>query len=590
MKCIKKNVINVKNLLRLIKEKGIRNNSCTIIFVFVQNILKVGSSIAYIIFSKELLDAIFTACQFKYILLNFCGIIFTFIIDNIINIFLQNKISLEEKVIKKEMEISLSKHTGKLPYDYVESLQGQEDLEKAIISIDLTGGIFENMNIITEIGINLVSIIFWLIYIDNLSWKFILSILLLCLLRNAVKKHEIKNDKILYKENALVNRQYNYIFGEMFSKNAGKVIRIFNAEEFVGKEGEYILNNVFSILDKICNMTIIDNIIIKVLYLITLNLTIIYAFMWTFENGMSVGDFTLFVSAIGKITEYIVKVIDNINQFIENANASIDYKRYLEVKEEDKRGIIIDKIETVEFRNVTFIYPKNNKKVLDDISFFIKQGHKVAIIGKNGSGKTTIIKLLLGFYRPTSGKIYINGIDMEKIDISFYRNKIELVDQYFRVFEGSIIENVTCNCQRGNYRFDECIKKANINDKISSLPSKEETYIGRYLKDDGVNLSGGEMQKICIARAIYKNGDILLLDEPTSAMDVYSKRNFEYTFLSNLNENIVIYITHDLESCSECDSIIVLENGKIVEQGKSIDLLRRKMLLYDSGRILKYNI
>ena len=337
-------------------------------------------------------------------------------------------------------------------------------------------------------------------------------------------------------------------------------------------------------------MTIIDNIIIKVLYLITLNLTIIYAFMWTFENGMSVGDFTLFVSAIGKITEYIVKVIDNINQFIENANASIDYKRYLEVKEEDKRGIIIDKIETVEFRNVTFIYPKNNKKVLDDISFFIKQGHKVAIIGKNGSGKTTIIKLLLGFYRPTSGKIYINGIDMEKIDISFYRNKIELVDQYFRVFEGSIIENVTCNCQRGNYRFDECIKKANINDKISSLPSKEETYIGRYLKDDGVNLSGGEMQKICIARAIYKNGDILLLDEPTSAMDVYSKRNFEYTFLSNLNENIVIYITHDLESCSECDSIIVLENGKIVEQGKSIDLLRRKMLLYDSGRILKYNI
>ena len=214
----------------------------------------------------------------------------------------------------------------------------------------------------------------------------------------------------------------------------------------------------------------------------------------------------------------------------------------------------------------------------------------MAIIGKNGSGKTTIIKLLLGFYRPTSGKIYINGIDMEKIDISFYRNKIELVDQYFRVFEGSIIENVTCNCQRGNYRFDECIKKANINDKISSLPSKEETYIGRYLKDDGVNLSGGEMQKICIARAIYKNGDILLLDEPTSAMDVYSKRNFEYTFLSNLNENIVIYITHDLESCSECDSIIVLENGKIVEQGKSIDLLRRKMLLYDSGRILKYNI
>ena len=115
------------------------------------------------------------------------------------------------------------------------------------------------------------------------------------------------------------------------------------------------------------------------------------------------------------------------------------------------------------------------------------------------------------------------------------------------------------------------------------LPSKEETYIGRYLKDNGVNLSGGEMQKICIARAIYKDGNILLLDEPTSAMDVYSKIIFEYTFLNNLSENIVIYITHDLESCSECDSIIVLENGKIVEQGINIDLLRVKMLLYDSG-------
>ena len=165
---------------------------------------------------------------------------------------------------------------------------------------------------------------------------------------------------------------------------------------------------------------------------------------------------------------------------------------------------------------------------------------------------------------------------MEKFDLEYYRAHVGLVDQYFRVFEGSISENVTCNSEREYVKFEECIKRADIYEKILSLSAQEETYIGRYLNEEGINLSGGERQKLCIARGIYKNGSMLILDEPTSAMDVYSRERFEKNFLDTSNENIVIYITHNIKSVLKCDSAIMIDNGQIVEMGKIDELIENK--------------
>lgn len=576
MRCINKKLAQVNDIMLLIIEKGLREHTKTILFIVMQNLLKIGNSIVLIVFTKELLNGISKFCDKEYILICFGGIVVSMIITHIFDGIINSKIVLDEKILRKEMEIRLGEHTAQLPYSYVESLKGQEELEKAYVALDLTGGVFENSSIIVETVIEVFSMLFWVLYIGEVSWIFLVLILLICLIRIAIKKREIKYDKTLCKKNAMVLRKYRYIFEEMFSNNAGKVIRVFKGENFIGEEGTSILNSAFDVLQENCDMIKKNNIILQFLNIVCLMLTIIYSFRRAIQNHMIVGDFTLFISAFNKMIDYGVRVFDNFNQFIENASAYQDYINYMNIKEEDNKGITIQKIKTIEFKDVSFKYPQGQKEVLSHINFYIDMNHKMAIIGKNGSGKSTIVKLLLGFYRPTQGEILVNGISIEKIDMNVYRSRLEVVDQDFRTFEGSIIENVVCSNEIKNTKFDDCVKKANIYKKISELELKEQTFIGRYLDDSGVRLSGGERQKVCISRALYNKGDMLILDEPTSALDVYSRENFNANFMSMTDEKIVIYISHNIESCLKCDNIIILQNGKIIEKGEIKELNNNK--------------
>lgn len=165
---------------------------------------------------------------------------------------------------------------------------------------------------------------------------------------------------------------------------------------------------------------------------------------------------------------------------------------------------------------------------------------------------------------------------LNDLDLQNYRNCIGFVDQHFRVFEGRIRDNVTCGTVEDEKLLQSCLSRANITKKINELPNKEDTYVGRYLREEGINLSGGERQKISIARGLYKEGKILVLDEPTSAMDVFSRDYFEQKFLNHVDESILLYVTHNLRSIRKCDYIIVIENGEIVEIGKTKELFSNK--------------
>ena len=218
----------------------------------------------------------------------------------------------------------------------------------------------------------------------------------------------------------------------------------------------------------------------------------------------------------------------------------------------------------MEFRDVSFKYPNTDTYALRHVNLKFKVGEKLAVVGKNGSGKTTFIKLLCRLYDPTEGQILLNGVDIKKYDYDEYMSIFSVVFQDFNLFAFSLGQNVAAAKEYNKSKVEECLKKAGFGERLDSMPEGTETCLYKDFSERGVEISGGEAQKIALARALYKDAPFMVLDEPTAALDPVS----EYEVYSKFNEiagdKTAIYISHRLASCRFCDNILVFDNGNVV--------------------------
>jgi len=231
----------------------------------------------------------------------------------------------------------------------------------------------------------------------------------------------------------------------------------------------------------------------------------------------------------------------------------------------------------IEFQDVSFSYPDSNEPTLNNLNFVIKPGEKVALVGNNGAGKTTIVKLLCGLYKPTSGKILINDIDLQSFNIDEYMGLLSVCFQDSEPLAFTVLNNVCCaKDQDVDYdRFWKAITDAGLKDKIMSLEHKENTYITQVFDESGIRFSGGEVQKLMLARALYKNAPLLILDEPTASLDPISEEKMYLAYNRFTSGNTSIFISHRLSSTKFCNRILFLENGRIVESGTHHELIQK---------------
>lgn len=240
--------------------------------------------------------------------------------------------------------------------------------------------------------------------------------------------------------------------------------------------------------------------------------------------------------------------------------------------------LLLDNIE-IEFKNVEFQYPSSQQKVLVDVSFKISSNEKMALVGINGSGKSTIAKLLCGFYLPTKGDIYINGINTRSMNMNSYQKNIAVVFQEVNLYAATILENITGQnpTKKERERALFALKQAGLLEKIEGYSKKENQYLLKIIEEEGVDFSGGEAQKLSIARAIYKeNTKLIILDEPTAALDAIAEKRIYEQFNAIINNKTAIMISHRLASTKFCDNIIFLENGKIIEEGTHDELIEKE--------------
>lgn len=404
----------------------------------------------------------------------------------------------------------------------------------------------------------------------------IINVLISYALTMRVKKYEYSQ-----KEKAAdKDRRTFYVFDTMYDFAYGKDIRIYDLkniliEKFKKFRGERI-DISRDVQGKQLNVKIVDVVLLVIRECVVYGY-LIYNVLFT---GMGIGDFTMYFSTINGFGDWMKGILDDL-AYIKAQNMYLDDMReFLEIKSEDKektRDIPIDSSYEIEFKNVSFKYPKTDKYIYKNLSLKIKKGQRLAIVGINGAGKTTFVKLLCRLYEPTSGEILINGVNIKDFSKEEYYKILSVVFQDIKTFAFTVAENVSLENLEDVDREKvlQCIEKAGVGDKINSLQKGIDTSLLKILDGEGVELSGGENQKLALARALYKNGKIVILDEPTSALDAVAEYNIYKGFDELIGDKTAIYISHRLASTKFCDVIAFFENGEIVEYGTHEELLKK---------------
>ena len=404
----------------------------------------------------------------------------------------------------------------------------------------------------------------------------IINVLISYALTMRVKKYEYSQ-----KEKAAdKDRRTFYVFDTMYDFAYGKDIRIYDLkniliDKFKKFRGERIdISN--DVQEKQLKVKIVDVILLVIREFVVYGY-LIYNVLF---RGMGIGDFTMYFSTINGFGDWMKGILDDLANIKAQNMYLDDMREFLEIKSEDKektRDIPIDSSYEIEFKNVSFKYPKTDKYIYKNLSLKIKKGQRLAIVGINGAGKTTFVKLLCRLYEPTSGEILINGVNIQSFSKEEYYKILSVVFQYIKTFAFTVAENVSLENLEDVDREKvlHCIEKAGVGDKINSLQKGIDTSLLKILDGEGVELSGGENQKLALARALYKNGKIVILDEPTSALDAVAEYNIYKGFDELIGDKTAIYISHRLASTKFCDVIAFFENGEIVEYGTHEELLKK---------------
>ena len=386
-----------------------------------------------------------------------------------------------------------------------------------------------------------------------------------------------------YKENMPWFRERDYVNRVVYLKNYSNDFRMTNGYQIIRDTYFRAHENIFAVLKKYRRKLVFYHFsdMVFSFFFVLQGLLFYGAYRAMVTKSISISDFAVFSSimtnatfSIRKISESLTKVI-NDGMYIDNFRSFLVYKNKLE---ESKSPVVpSEDIKSLEFRNVTFTYSGQKKPIIKNLSFTINEKEKVVFAGHNGAGKSTIIKLLMRLYDPDEGQILVNGIDIKEYDLEAYRNMFGVAFQDYQILAMTVAENVLMRQKNDadNEKVVSALKASGIYDKICQLDGNIDAMLTNEFEDDGNVLSGGEYQKVAIARAFAKKSSIAVFDEPSSALDAISENNLYQNMKKYAKEKMVLYISHRLGLAVEADRVILFENGQVCEMGSHSDLMKQ---------------
>ncbi|MBO4863986.1 MAG: ABC transporter ATP-binding protein [Eubacterium sp.] len=458
----------------------------------------------------------------------------------------------EQKTIdaEKKAETGMSWYSG--------GIRGLSDSIIGIISalITLIGVVY----IVTRVSV-------WLILIAFIS-----------VVINSFATYKINKEKqYVFEMTPAINRYYSYIYQKIINREYAKEIRLYDAKQLIEKKA---VDNAKE-LNKIDNNCASKSFRWGILGTVSLALNYGITYSWlgikAIKGEISVAEFVLCVTALETFSNTcLTAIIQNVQALLVKCFFMGAYTEFLTIDDDVKTGekkVDIQKNHEIEFRNVSFKYPGSQEYVLEGINIKIKDGEKLSIVGMNGAGKSTFVKLICRLYDVTDGEILLDGINIQDYDYEEYKKLLSVVFQDFKLFSYTIDKNIKIGTSENGGNIDEAYHLSGIDDWVSLLEKKGETNLYKNYDSNGVEPSGGQAQKIAIARAVYHNSPVIILDEPTAALDPVAEYEVYNHFNGLIKNKTAIYISHRLSSCKFCDKIAVFDNKSIVEYGNHDELI-----------------
>lgn len=374
-------------------------------------------------------------------------------------------------------------------------------------------------------------------------------------------------------------RKYDFYVDEYIGREeCGKTVRLFNQQSLLSET----LNEIFKKVSKLLSrQTILEarmnqwaegiNVLISGMIYLLLGIMAL-------KRVISVGSICLYAGCITNFLWHFQKWNQQVSLLKMNTKYVKQYLDFMDIKNKKYEGTLpVEKRDDdkfmIEFENVSFHYPGSEKNVLENFSIRFNIGERLAVVGRNGSGKTTFIKLLCRLYDPTEGRILLNGIDIKKYDYKEYLSLFSVVFQDFQIPAFTLGQAVAASQEYDEEHVNDAVKKAGLSSLAARMPYGNETYLTKEFDKTGVNISGGEAQKLAIARALYHDTPFVILDEPTAALDPIAEYEVYAKFDELIGTKTAVYISHRLSSCQFCNDILVIDDGKAVQRGSHEKLI-----------------
>lgn len=388
-----------------------------------------------------------------------------------------------------------------------------------------------------------------------------------------------KNQYEFQKNIASNTRKFDYLFHTMIDFRFAKEVRINRVSRWLSGKFEEVLSQYAGSYAGFQRRQWLYSAVASLIGFCQTVVMYGYAALQAVRGAISIGDFSVYLGAIFNFSGSFVDLFARLSHLLYLSKYAEDYQSYTALARPahlDKGVIRLPEKESrheFEFRHVNFRYPHTEKLVLSDICLTIGTGEKLSIVGMNGAGKTTLIKLLCRLYEPTEGVILYNGTDISTIRHEDYTRLLSVVFQDFQLFSFSVAENVVLSGKKDPEKVLDALRKGGLEDKLSTLPHGVDTAVNKEFEEDGVEFSGGEGQKLVTARAYYKDAPVVILDEPTAALDPLSENEVYMRFHEIMQGKTAIFISHRLASTRFCDRIAVFADGRIIEYGTHDQLM-----------------